>query len=102
MGINNTNEQAAFIKMFSTRHIVPQANVEAEYLIATPKGNVIDLKKLQKIYADNRDPNLTIGEWIFTSRVFQENYITMRTNVNYPKDGDWKAGRYVLEKFLRV
>ncbi|MDR2004377.1 MAG: hypothetical protein LBQ74_15215 [Prevotella sp.] len=89
-------------KRFAKSRKIRELNKNSDYLVATPNGDVIDLKALSTISHKGIDPEQHRNKWIVPISQYKENFITLRTGVNYPEKADIKQGETALEEFLKL
>jgi energy-coupling factor transporter ATP-binding protein EcfA2 len=106
LGIHKRGQREEFYTDFINECRMPNAfNNDADHLIATPDGNVLDFDARLELVKDKKDPNASenIDKWRcpLTSEKYRHRFINMRTGVNYSVDAKPENGRLLLEKFFR-
>jgi energy-coupling factor transporter ATP-binding protein EcfA2 len=100
-GITSLNLKEHYIKRLARDITIEgEINKNADYLVATPRGEVIDLLALGKIIRNGNDPEKYAEEWRKPIKMFTENRITLRTGVDYNPNITRDEGERVIEELI--
>jgi energy-coupling factor transporter ATP-binding protein EcfA2 len=82
--------------------ITEELNDKAEHLIATPSGEILDIKALCKIKTEGRDPEKYANEWRKPPSAYSDNRITLCTGVNYNPNIHQSVGQDIIKELVRL
>jgi energy-coupling factor transporter ATP-binding protein EcfA2 len=102
-GITKYSAQKQYIERLARDiTIEDELNKDAEYLIATPSGEVIDLKALSQIKKEGKKPEEYSEDWRKHISMFQDNRITLRTGIDYNPAISPEVGVNIIGRLVQL
>jgi energy-coupling factor transporter ATP-binding protein EcfA2 len=102
-GITKVSIQKQYIERLARDILIEdELNKDSEYLIATPAGEVIDLKALYEIKKGGKNPEEYAEEWRKHISMFQEHRITLRSGVDYDSSISPEVGFGIIGDLVRL
>jgi energy-coupling factor transporter ATP-binding protein EcfA2 len=99
---NRSNRQDYIERLIRDITIDGELNQNADYLVATPSGKVIDLQALHAVMQDKKNITTYTYEWLHDISFFSDRRISLCTGVDYNPDINPQEGYQLVKELLSI